>query len=208
MMIMYDAYHNDFGWRFLKILYDFGSGQLNSIPHEEATWWAGGSFTRFGLILFMMHTACKTNFTSNKHETTGAQKKRCFKRQQPPILINSWKISPTWKHFKASTHRKSAKFDHIASLEVASFKYHPLCCNEWIPSQQFQVTNPTGANINLTNCSQITGKCPSSKQTRRFFRPKGLDQVDSSWLWFLQYLWLTRCLKHPMLLSRQAWPCR
>lgn len=195
MMIMYDAYHNDFGWRFLKILYDFGSGQFNSIPHEEATWWAGGSFTRFGLILFMMHTACKTNFTSNKHETRGFSKDNNL---------------PFW-----STHGRFHQPGSTSKLQLIGNRLsliilhhsHPLCCNEWIPSQQFQVTNPTGANINLTNCSQITGKCLSSKQTRRFFRPKGLDPVDSSWLWFLQYLWLTRCLKHLMLLSRQAWPC-
>ena len=161
------VYHNDFGWRFLKILHE--TIQFNTTWGSHLM--SRASFTRFGLILFMMHTACKTNFTSNKHETTGAQKKRCFKRQQPPILINSWKISATWKHFKASSRRKSAKFDHRIILHhsaVASFKYHPLCCNEWIPSQQFQVTNPTGANINLTNYWKMS----LFKQTRRFFGPR------------------------------------
>ena len=203
--------HDDHVWRvsqrfWLTILEDPLWLRVGTIQFN--TTWGSHLMSRGVLHTVRLDTLHDAHRLQDQFHLKQAWNKRIFKRQQPPILINSWKISPTWKHFKASTHRKSAKFDHIASLEVASFKYHPLCCNEWIPSQQFQVTNPTGANINLTNCSQITGKCPSSKQTRRFFRPKGLDQVDSSWLWFLQYLWLTRCLKHPMLLSRQAWPCR
>ena len=105
VMIRYDAYHKDICWRSFKILNIFRWGQFNTT--------LGKPLDGLGVLhTVRLDTLHDANRLQDQFYLKQAWNQRCTERKKTHLLINSWKISPTWKHFKASIHRKSTKFDH------------------------------------------------------------------------------------------------